>query len=378
MVEQEILNLLSCILPFYTAVICSLLLTMLSRKGEESQLEQGSVRIAVRAYLSTVLGWLSIIFYIAIPRLYVVFNAPVMWLFMGINVMYYHFFWELTKTKKDEKFPVGHYIIPTLIALILFIYSFLVPFDEQLQLIESRGQLSVDHPYYSMLSTSKPLLFSVFCLAYTILGFRRAIRFKRVVVNYSADEERSSFRWLYQILLVIFASFMLAVVLALFTKQKLASFPILILPALAFMFRDIILVHNVMLDNFVVIAFDSSEQARDQSSNEEQSASTVRENVRRLEAYMCKNKPYLNPKLKITDIAYALNTNRSAMSLLINRSYGMNFSRYVNRYRLDELERLKNNARNSSLSELELVAKAGFSDWRGYLRVKERENIYKS
>lgn len=377
MVEQAALNLLSCILPFYTAVICSLLLTMLSRKGE-SQLERRSIRIAVRAYLSTVLGWLFIIFYVAMPRLYVVFNAPVMWIFIGINVMYYHFFWELTKTKKDEKFPTRHYIIPTLIALILFIYSFFVPFDEQLQLVELRGQLLANHPYYSMLSTSKPLLFLVFCLVYTILGFRRAIRFKRVVVNYSADEERSSFRWLYQILLIIFVSFMLAVVLALFAKQERPWFPIIILPALASMFRDIILVHNVMLDNFVVITFDSPEQAQNQSSNEEQSESIVRENMRRLDAYMRKNKPYLNPKLKITDLAYALNTNRSAMSLLINHSYGMNFSRYVNRYRLDELERLKNNARNSSLSELELVAKAGFSDWRGYLRVKERENIYKS
>jgi Response regulator containing CheY-like receiver domain and AraC-type DNA-binding domain len=378
MAEQEVLNLLPCILPFYTALICGLLLTMLSHRTDESQLERKSVRIAVWAYASTVLGWLSIIFYIGIPRLYIVFNAPVMWLFMGVSVTYYRFIWELTKTQKNEKFPVAHFLIPTLVAMVLFIWSFFVPFDAQLYLVESRGKPSADYPYYSMLFTSRPLLFSVFCFVYTVLGICRAVRFRRVVVNYSADEERSSLWWLYQILLVILASFALAVVLALFTKQQLASFPIIILPALAFMFRDIVLVHNVMLDNFVVITSDPSEQTQDQSSNGEQSESTIRENVRRLETYMRKNKPYLNPKLKITDIASALNTNRSAMSLLINRNYGMNFSRFVNRYRLDELEKLKNNADNSSLSELELIAKAGFSEWRGYLRVKERENIYKS
>lgn len=375
MTEQEVLDLLPCILPFYTALICGLLLTILSRRGE-SQLEPRSIRIAVWAYVSTVLGWLSIIFYVALPRLFIAFNAPSMWLFMGINVTYYCFIWELTKTQANEKFPVGHFVIPTLIALILFISSFFVPLDAQLYLVESRGKHLTDYPYYSMLFTSKPLLFSVFCIVYTVLGICRTIRFKRVVVNYSADEERSSLSWLYQVLLVMFASFVLALVLSLFTKQELASFPIILLPALAFMFRDIVLVHNIMLDNFVIITPDPSEQAQYQLPDMEQSESAIRESVRRLETYMHKDKPYLNPRLKITDIASALNTNRSAMSLLINRNYDMNFSRFVNRYRLDELDRLKSDIANSSLSELELVAKAGFSDWRGYMRVKERESIY--
>ena len=376
MTEQEVLNLLTCMLPLYTALVCGLMLAKLSRT-DESQLDRRSVRLAVWAYASAVLGWLSIVFYIGIPRLYIVFNAPIMWLFMGVHVAYYRFIWELTKTEEDEKFPIVHFAIPTLVAVALFICSFFVPFDSQLYLVESRGKPLADYPYYSMLFTSRPLLFSVFCFVYTVLGICRTIRFRRAVVNYSADEERSSLRWLYQIFPIILALFALAVALALFTKQQLASFPIMLLPALAFMFKDIVFAHNVMLDNFIVMTLDPSEQAQDQSPGEEQSESAIRENVRRLETYMRKNKPYLNPKLKITDVASALNTNRSAMSLLINSNYGMNFSRFVNRYRLAELKRMKNDANNSSLSELELVEKVGFSDWRGYVRVRKRERVYK-
>ena len=94
-----------------------------------------------------------------------------------------------------------------------------------------------------------------------------------------------------------------------------------------------------------------------------------------LEAYMQKNKPYLNPKFKITDMTSALNTNRTSLSTLINRVYGVNFSRFINRYRLHELQQLKLNPANKKLSEEDLVSKAGFSDFRGYLRVRFREEV---
>ncbi|MCD8167394.1 MAG: hypothetical protein LUE93_15560 [Bacteroides sp.] len=53
----------------------------------------------------------------------------------------------------------------------------------------------------------------------------------------------------------------------------------------------------------------------------------------------------------------------------------MNFSRYVNRYRLLEFQKLKADPANKDISEVELVAKAGFSDYRGYQRVKKREEL---
>lgn len=70
-----------------------------------------------------------------------------------------------------------------------------------------------------------------------------------------------------------------------------------------------------------------------------------------------------------------LNTNRTSLSLLINRTYGMNFSRYINRYRLEELESIKSDSGYAGLCELDMVALAGFSDYRGYKRVKQREEI---
>jgi AraC-like DNA-binding protein len=102
------------------------------------------------------------------------------------------------------------------------------------------------------------------------------------------------------------------------------------------------------------------------------------EDIKRLEAYMCNEKPYLNSRLRITDIIRKLNTNRTSLSLLINRTYGMNFSRFINRYRLAEMEELNNDPANAGVSQSELAVWAGFSDRRGYVRAKQREAAFKS
>jgi AraC-like DNA-binding protein len=99
--------------------------------------------------------------------------------------------------------------------------------------------------------------------------------------------------------------------------------------------------------------------------------------IRRLEACMEHEKPYLDSRLSIKDMIRQLNTNRTSLSLLINQTYGMNFNRFINRYRLTELEELQNDPSNAGVSQLELVIKAGFSDRRGYIRAKQREEALK-
>lgn len=59
-----------------------------------------------------------------------------------------------------------------------------------------------------------------------------------------------------------------------------------------------------------------------------------------VEKYLEDRKPYLNPEFKITDMARDLVSNRTYISAFINREYGVNFNRFINSYRLKEVERL--------------------------------------
>ena len=50
--------------------------------------------------------------------------------------------------------------------------------------------------------------------------------------------------------------------------------------------------------------------------------------------YFEKEKPYLNPGIKIVDVAEYLNTNKSYLSKIINSHFQKNFSQFINWYRI--------------------------------------------
>lgn len=58
-----------------------------------------------------------------------------------------------------------------------------------------------------------------------------------------------------------------------------------------------------------------------------------------LEKLMAEQKPYLNPELRLFDLAKGLGLKAYQASELINRGFGTNFYEYVNRYRVEEAKR---------------------------------------
>lgn len=58
------------------------------------------------------------------------------------------------------------------------------------------------------------------------------------------------------------------------------------------------------------------------------------------ESWIQREKPYLQPDFKLTDITIVLPINRSYLSRLINEAYGISFSRLVRQYRIEEAKRL--------------------------------------
>lgn len=82
-------------------------------------------------------------------------------------------------------------------------------------------------------------------------------------------------------------------------------------------------------------------------------------------------KMYLRPQLRLTELAEALGINRNYLSNFINTTYDCGFNEYINRLRLRELERLLSLPINQGKSANKLYAKAGFLNYRNYLRTKK-------
>ena len=57
----------------------------------------------------------------------------------------------------------------------------------------------------------------------------------------------------------------------------------------------------------------------------------------------------------MTDLVEDLDVNRTVLSAFINQTYGMNFNRYLNRFRLRELDRLRLRPANQGKSVSSLI-----------------------
>ncbi len=80
----------------------------------------------------------------------------------------------------------------------------------------------------------------------------------------------------------------------------------------------------------------------------------------------CNEKIYLNPNLKLSDIAKAIGTNRTYVSAFFNKEVGCTFYDYVNRLRID----YACNLLVSSKENLSQIAeKSGFNSSQSFIRV---------
>jgi len=90
-----------------------------------------------------------------------------------------------------------------------------------------------------------------------------------------------------------------------------------------------------------------------------------------LEAWLAKEKPYLNPDFQLSDLHQILPLNRSYLSRFINTEYGCTFYQWVNDLRIEEAKRLM--TEQPELKIQDLADRCGFSSRQVFARVFVRE-----
>lgn len=90
-----------------------------------------------------------------------------------------------------------------------------------------------------------------------------------------------------------------------------------------------------------------------------------------LEAWLAKEKPYLNPDFQLMDLRAVLPMNRTYLSQFINAEYGCSFYHWVNIYRIDEAKRLMTGHPDMKVQDIAL--QSGFSDRKVFWRTFSRE-----
>ncbi len=95
------------------------------------------------------------------------------------------------------------------------------------------------------------------------------------------------------------------------------------------------------------------------------------ESKARLEAWMEKEKPYLNKDFCLVDLMKVLPMNRTYLSKFINMEYGCSFYQFVTDYRIREAKRLMEE--NPTMQLQEVADRSGFSSPTVFGRIFRRE-----
>ncbi len=89
------------------------------------------------------------------------------------------------------------------------------------------------------------------------------------------------------------------------------------------------------------------------------------------EHWMAEEKPYLRPDFQLNDLRAVLPKNRTYLSQFINEAYGCSFFLLVNRYRVEEAQRLMSAHPDMKLSDI--ASACGFSSLAVFSRTFTRE-----
>ncbi|GHT85228.1 hypothetical protein FACS18947_3730 [Bacteroidia bacterium] len=325
-------------IPAVCALVCLVMMlldTLYTGKNRQEKL--------LRLFLSLTFGvaalcWTGLMFQAVAPEVFIRYSVVFMLTLMFDQILIYRFVHIITATERHSRFNRLHFVVPVLLTAV----------------VELTG--------YAILTS---VVFVVYNTLYPVLGILRIRRYRRSIEDYSADAQRTSLNWLLLMQVLTLMTTPIPLFGMLFNVDVFSGSWLSVQGALPAFFIYPILCYNLLSDNYVIVTPDDDAELPDADA-----AMTPKHFAR----YLRDTKPYLNPQLRITDVATDLHSNRSSISALVNREYGMNFSRLINRCRLKELNRLRLSPDNREKDNLELVLMAGFSSYRSYLRVKREED----
>lgn len=386
----EILTLLGACVPFFSALIW-MLMVGLSVRDSRNRLERQIKTIVLWLYVLVVLDWTFMLLYTYAPQLSIYFHLVGYLAFMLVPVQLYRYICELSETDKFRPFSLWHYALPLLIVSVLGVWSFFVPWGIQVGLLESRGQISLGYPAYSRLFLFKPQMKVIYTVVYTGFSLVRLWRYYGTIGK-QIDKKRKPAHWITGLMSFVVMMLLVTIISILLPREEVLISRLVLAMAVLHIGEYFIIGYNVIRRNFLLyipsagkrldrtessrrkrIKADRAEQPAMEIEIEQSSHTGVKLTKKRFENYIDSRKLWLDPNIRMTDLVEPLETSRTSLSNFINKTYGVNFNRYINRLRLAELERLLALPSNTGKTPDDLLYKAGFASKRNYTRTLEAE-----
>lgn len=377
------------LIPFFSAIASGILVVFSLQdclKREERRLK----RIVLFYFSISGIGWFVTLYYAFSPVLFTWLNIACLLSFILPAIFFFRIIRFLTRLGKPENFSMLHYLLPGILVIVTLVWSFFVPFSVQLEIVTGKAEIyPAGYEGFTRFYTLKPLFRVIFGLIYYLLAIGvLAGYYKRATGNKAIVHKPAN--WVLFLVGVSLAS-LFSSVLPTFIMKRVEFYSSIwtLIVALSIAMQHVLLAYHIMRRDYVpyIITEKAPKQpkvTKEHAQQIEEQAVEIKEkaprkqhsgklNRRTFESFIRNEKPYLNPDYKITNLVEDMDINRTALSAFINRTYGMNFNRYLNRLRLKELEKLRSQPAGKGKSISSLLDKVGFKDFRNYSRAAAAE-----
>jgi len=360
---QTFLSAIILLIPVFFACTC-MTLVGLSRRDCLTQDERFLKNLVIAYLFFSCMSWFTTFCYYFYSKVHVILNVPCLLSYIVSVVLIYRIICSLTRTALSKDFPFVHYLVPAALATLLLVWSFFVPFDVQVEIVESR-QLVLHGKYeaYSRLFSSKSIFRALFQLVYITFICMQLVRYYRSASSTDSFVRKRTQFILFLITLLLITMFA-SVILSFSLRGRLFPKTGALIASFSTSGLYVSLTYHIIRRKYLPY---NLLQLAPKNVNKKTGRRVFAGELsrKRLEDWFSEKKPYLNSGFKITDVVDAMDVNRSAISSFINNEYGMNFNRFVNRWRLEEVNRL---SEQSGIEPSKLFAQAGFSEKRQYYR----------
>lgn len=362
MTDQEFVRALIFSAPLVCALVC-LLLAVFDTGRSKHPVHRKIHYNLITTYAVIALIWLGFVLH-SIARTAFIFYIP---LFVPLVMFSYRMIYSAVRSMtntggEQRRFPWVHFISPILVSVMMLVVALTVPFERMNEIVYNpKGN--------AIASAVVGLCFAYNSIIYRILGIAEIWNYKNKMAGDSSDNHRLTLNLMFWLMIVEIIVLPLPTCGLLMGMKAFSGLGYLwivtVLPPMAIY---IISCHNMLTESYVILEADKQPARKHSVEND-----ALRLSRQRVESYLDEKRPWLNPAFRITDMAEDLITNRAYISAFINKEYGMNFNRFINGYRLREAERLRGEASQNQerTPSTKLVLKAGFSNYRSYLRAKE-------
>ena len=217
------------------------------------------------------------------------------------------------------------------------------------------------------------LVFAIEVIATVVIGSMMIRRYDRMVDEFYADTDDKSMRniqsILYLVLIIAVLSFIVNIIgRARFTDHEI----ILTTTSLTFSALLFAIGYEGLHRHFSIIDMRTN---KEQVSNDDSAAlkdAVNRSMTERIIALVENDKIYLQPDLKLDDVAQMMHTNRTYIYQAVNQQMGISFNEFINRYRIAHAKRLM--ASDPTLSMNDVALLSGFASLSSFYRNMKKYN----